>query len=203
MDAVRANRVVQGDRVVWRGVHAGRIATHATAGVAVLVLAAIMAGAGLAGVNGPLTTRRWVLLLALAGIDLLLALIPIHLAHTQARRRLEIGPHALVLHDAHTTVPLPWGTIAEITLTLRPGRRPDAGTVCLDLRLRDGTLRRRAMYHVEEDMFRPLALDLFPGVVITGTRYTVNGARVIRDEIAALTANARPAVPPRPSAPPP
>ncbi|OPC76446.1 hypothetical protein B4N89_47200 [Embleya scabrispora] len=181
----------------------GGIATNATAGVAVPVLAAIMAGAGLAGVSGPLTTRRWVLLLALAGIGLLLALVPVHLAHTRARRRLEIGPHALVLHDAHTTVPLPWRAIAEITLTLRPGRRPDAGTVRLDVRLRDGTLRRRAMYHIEEDMFRPPALDPFPGVVVAGARYTVDAARVIRDEIAAPTANTRPAVPPRPSTPPP
>ncbi|MFE3206493.1 hypothetical protein [Embleya sp. NPDC059237] len=171
--------------MAWRGVRTGRIATNAAAGVAVLVLAVIMTVVGSAGVNGPLTTRRWVLLFALASIGLVLALAPAHLAHTQTRRRIEMGPDALVLHDAYTTVALPWDTIAGSTLTLRPGRRPDAGTVRLDVRLRDGTPHSRSMYYVEEAMFRDLALDLYPGTAASGAGYTVCGPRTITDEISA------------------
>ncbi|MFE2867713.1 hypothetical protein [Embleya sp. NPDC059259] len=124
------------------------------------------------------------------------------------------GPGALVLRDATGPAVLPWSHIAEVTLTLRTGRRTDAGRVRLQVRLRDGTLTGRSMYFVEEGMFRALALDLFPGVAVCGARYTIHGPQVISDEIAALTANARPprppapphgpgTVPPRPPAPPP
>ncbi|WP_331765804.1 hypothetical protein [Embleya sp. NBC_00896] len=200
MDGARANRVAQPDRIVWQGARIGRIAVGMAFGIALLALAGALFTIRLTASQGPHRTRETVIPLAIAAVGLIATLIPARLTYAQAKRRFEIRPDALVLHDANGTTSVPWGTIAEVTLTLRTTQRTDAGTVGLHLRLHDGTLLARTMYYVEEGMFRALAHDLRPGPAAHGVPYTVHGPQVITDEIAALAASARPPVPPRPPA---
>ncbi|MFE2865636.1 hypothetical protein [Embleya sp. NPDC059259] len=202
-DAVLTNRVAYSDRVVWQGARNGRVAAGMVAGVALLLFAASLLCLGMSTTRGLSSIPVMIPPLAFACGGLSFLLGSGRLARVQANRRFEIGPGALVLHDADGTVPLPWGAVAGVTLTLRPGPGTDTGRVRLEVRLRDGTLHDRSMYYVEEGMFRALALDLFPGPAGCGVPYIVHGSQVITDEIAALAANARPSMPPRPPAPPP